>query len=567
MLVFGIYRAEADIDAVKEHLIQSTDLHIQTHNITAEQAQPLLFLRDLPVEPRQVIFSVYHGNLEDDLSTLAQNLNVQRELLNQVNHALVMWFREESFARFVRQAPDFWAWHSATFDFQSPVPGRIDEAMVEIEQLERPDFKNRPHLEHRAQTYRDMLAAYTNPTEQDISYLLRTRLRLVKTLFDLTDYEEALPIAILVAQQAQEYELTELFAEAKDWEGLVASNLGKQENALVAAQEAVAIYRELAASHPDVFLPRLAASVGNSGNSFNALGQYEDALIATQEVVAIYRELAVSFPDNLRGLARSLNNLSITLSNLDKHEDALAAAQEVIPIYRKLVVDHPDRFLPELASALNNLGIRLSHLEQNEDALVATQEAVAIRHDLAADRPDVFLPKLAISVDNLSDRFSDLEQNESSLAATQEAVTIYRELTAAYSDTFLSGLALSLTSLGMKLSAFGRNEEALAATQEAVTIYRKIVATHSDTFLPALAVSLSAFAQALENVNQLSDAIQAYCKSFKILSSISYSLPSAFVLFINISVENYVKLCETIGERPDIALLAPIEKLLQSLDT
>jgi tetratricopeptide (TPR) repeat protein len=476
VLIFGIYRAEADIEAVKDYLAQSTDLQIQTHNITSEQAQPLLFLRDLPPEPRQVIFSVYHGNLEDDLSTLAQNLNVQRELLNQVDHALVMWFREESFARFIRRAPDFWAWHSATFDFQSPVPERIDEAVFEIEKLESPDFRNRPHLEHRAQAYRDVLAAYTNPTDHDTPYIIRTRLRLVNVLHDLTSYEEALPIAILVAQQAQEYELTELFAEAKDWEGILASNLGRREDALAATQKAVATYRELVETRPDEFLSDLAGSLHNLGADLSDLGRPEDALVVTQEAVAITRDLAAARSDaSLPDLATSLNNLGIRLSDLGRSEDALAATQEAVSSYHKLAETRPDAFLPDLAMSLNSLGIRLSDLGRSEDALAATQEAISIRHELVKTRPDAFLPDLAISVSNL----------------------------------------------GRSLKATNDQQAAYKACYEAI----------------------------------------------KLLSPFFLNLPQAHASRMRYMVRDYRNQCEAVGKQPDIALLEPIEKLLQSLDT
>ena len=39
------------------------------------------------------------------------------------------------------------------------------------------------------------------------------------------------------------------------------SNLGRREEALAASQEAVEIYRRLAAARPDAFLPDLASSV------------------------------------------------------------------------------------------------------------------------------------------------------------------------------------------------------------------------------------------------------------------------------------------------------------------
>ena len=43
------------------------------------------------------------------------------------------------------------------------------------------------------------------------------------------------------------------------------SELGRREDALAAAQEAIDIYRRLAAERPDAFLPDLAMSLNNLG--------------------------------------------------------------------------------------------------------------------------------------------------------------------------------------------------------------------------------------------------------------------------------------------------------------
>ena len=96
--------------------------------------------------------------------------------------------------------------------------------------------------------------------------------------------------------------------------GVRLGELGRREDALAAADEAVRIYRQLAALRPDAFLPDLAASLNNLGNMLSDLGRREDALAATDEAVRIYRQLAALRPDAfLPDLARSLNNLGSML--------------------------------------------------------------------------------------------------------------------------------------------------------------------------------------------------------------------------------------------------------------
>ena len=80
------------------------------------------------------------------------------------------------------------------------------------------------------------------------------------------------------------------------------------------------------------------------------MGRAEDALAASEEAVAIYRELAAARPDAFRpDLARSLNSLSADLSGLGRAEDALAASEEAAGIYRELAAARPDAFRPDLA--------------------------------------------------------------------------------------------------------------------------------------------------------------------------------------------------------------------------
>jgi tetratricopeptide (TPR) repeat protein len=109
-------------------------------------------------------------------------------------------------------------------------------------------------------------------------------------------------------------------------------------------QEAVDIYRRLAAAHPDAFLPDLAMSLPLGGR-LSDLGRREEALAAAQEAVDIYRRLAAARPDAfLPDLAMSLSNLGGRLSDLGRREEALAAAQEGIQLFTQPFLKHPQAY-------------------------------------------------------------------------------------------------------------------------------------------------------------------------------------------------------------------------------
>ena len=108
---------------------------------------------------------------------------------------------------------------------------------------------------------------------------------------------------------------------------------------------------------------RLAGSLSNLSVRLADLGRREGALAAVEEAVTIYRELAAARPDAFRpDLAMSLNNLSADLANLGRREGALAAIEEAVTIRRELAAARPDAFRPDLAMSLNNLSVLLAGL-------------------------------------------------------------------------------------------------------------------------------------------------------------------------------------------------------------
>jgi tetratricopeptide (TPR) repeat protein len=249
------------------------------------------------------------------------------------------------------------------------------------------------------------------------------------------------------------------------------SDLGRRGEALAAGEEAVGLYRELAANNRDAFLPDLATALNNLGNRFSALGRRDEALTATEEAVRLYRELAAKNRDAfLPDLASALNNLGCTFSELGRRDEALAAGEEAVRLYRELAASNRDAFLSDLAMALNNLGNMFFALGRRDEALAAAEEAVRLRRELVADNRDAFLPNLAMALSNQGNRFSDLGRRGEALAAAEEAVRLYRELAANNPDAFLPGLARALGTYGFVLLAGERADLAAAAFEEGVEI-------------------------------------------------------------------------------------------------
>ncbi|MGN9789116.1 tetratricopeptide repeat protein [Nonomuraea sp. ZG12] len=307
------------------------------------------------------------------------------------------------------------------------------------------------------------------------------------------------------------------------------SALGRPADALPVTEEAVTIYRELAAAYPDRYRPDLADSLTNLGVRFSELGRPADALPVTEEAVTIYRELAAAYPDRYRpDLADSLTNLGVRFAELGRPADALPVTEEAVTIYRELAAANPDRYRPDLARSLTNLGILFSELGRPADALPVEQEAVTIRRELAAAYPDRYRPDLARSLTNLGVTFSELGRPADALPVGQEAVTIYRELAAAYPHRYRPDLATSLNNLGVRFSALGRPADALPVTEEAVTIHRELAAANPHRYRPDLARSLTNLGVTFSELGRPTDALPVTEEAVTIRRELAAAYPDRY---------------------------------------
>ncbi|MFF3972791.1 tetratricopeptide repeat protein [Streptomyces rubiginosohelvolus] len=152
--------------------------------------------------------------------------------------------------------------------------------------------------------------------------------------------------------------------------------------AIDAAQEARSRFRVLTTRRPE-FRPELAAALDGFAGHLTRAGEPTGRRIA-EDAVALYRELAAQRPEAFgAGLAAALGTLAGSPPVTGGPEETLSPAREAVELLR----DRGDVFLPELARALQTLG---THLERNGDAegaVEAFREAVALHRSLALETP------------------------------------------------------------------------------------------------------------------------------------------------------------------------------------
>ena len=201
------------------------------------------------------------------------------------------------------------------------------------------------------------------------------------------------------------------------------SDVGDRVGALVAAREAVELYRGLAEASPQAYTPDLALSLNNLANILSGVGERNGALVAAREAVELYRGLAEASPQAYTpDLAGSLSNLANCLSAVGERNEALEAAREAVRLRRALVEASPATYTSDLAMSLTNLAIRLSEVGERNEALEAAREAVELYRGLAEASPQAYTPNLTTSLNNLADILAADGRSEEAQAVFVEGI-------------------------------------------------------------------------------------------------------------------------------------------------
>jgi tetratricopeptide (TPR) repeat protein len=158
------------------------------------------------------------------------------------------------------------------------------------------------------------------------------------------------------------------------------------------------------------------------GIRFWQLERWAEASTVEQEAIEIYRDLDASAPDSYHPrMANSLAVLSFWFWQQDHRAEALTAEQEAIKIYRELAAYEPAQYGPQLAANLSSLGDWLWRVGRATEALPITQEATENYRELSAARPDRYRPDLFRNLRILASIHEALDQ-------IVEANTIHKEI-------------------------------------------------------------------------------------------------------------------------------------------
>jgi tetratricopeptide (TPR) repeat protein len=246
---------------------------------------------------------------------------------------------------------------------------------------------------------------------------------------DIATLSAAGVAAALSAQEGRpklDAELARLIGST-DWSVDVVGELDHQIDATVLPRSGAAVAAErVKCARADNNQAPLAEILNELGSRLLILGRYQEALDAAQEAVKLWRPLAEADPAHSIDLARGVDNLRDHLDRLGRYQEALDAAQEAVKLWRPLAEADPAHSI-DLARGVDNLRDHLDRLGRYQEALDAAPEAVKLWRPLAEADPAHSID-LARGVDNLRDHLDRLGRYQEALGAALEAVKLWRPL-------------------------------------------------------------------------------------------------------------------------------------------
>ncbi|MCG3039697.1 tetratricopeptide repeat protein [Streptomyces sp. S1A] len=304
---------------------------------------------------------------------------------------------------------------------------------------------------------------------------------------------------------------------------------GLWKEALKAAEEAVALHKELAADNPDAFRPGLALALTTLSSAARLMGRRDRALEAVREAIAIRSKLSDARPEAYRAdLANTLNALSIDLAELGLRDDALADAKKSVAIYRELAAEYPQAHAYDLPLSLNTLANSLLGHERPDLALEAAEESVGGFEGLVEEHPGAFRSELAMALITLDQCLEGVGRLKDARDALEKAASIYRSLVATDPAAFRPGLATCLNNLSALLLRTGELEEALRTVEEAIDINARLARGKAAAFADVLNKNWLVKYNCLVGLGRLAEALAAGEKAVRGLRSLARSAPERY---------------------------------------
>ena len=285
-----------------------------------------------------------------DYPPILQNLNFVRDAFTyDVPYPILFCLQNDTITRFARFAPDFWAWKSGIFKFESlPEEKNIDRQFVNFARvLERDGVSE---TQARIDLLTRLFAEYS--AEKNISMMITTLQQLGVAYYrrgELQKAEESLLEAWNLSNQITSLEPTKV--ATLETLGYVYKKLKKYEEAETIYQQVLNVYSE------QKFSQKWAKIQNSLGNVYLDKNQGSKAENIEKAISCFYSALKVytrdTFPYEWAGLQ---NNLGLALKNRIRGEKADNLELAIAAFNQSLEVFTPTAFPIDCLRTGRNLG-------------------------------------------------------------------------------------------------------------------------------------------------------------------------------------------------------------------
>ncbi len=304
--------------------------------------------------------------------------------------------------------------------------------------------------------------------------------------------------------------------------GGITERIGKNDEALLAYQQATAILERLSKRDPEdrAACAVLALCRSNLGLLLARTGKVDEGLRQIGQALAVQEQLVAEFPADASyaaAFALTQNNLGLLKSQVGEETQAEQAYLAAVKLQRRLLRDRTAdaRLRRNLAGSLNNLSM-LTSRNKISAAVEYAEEALGIRQQLAESNPDnvEVLNELALALNNMGALHSRQDQNQRAAESYAEAIRLQSRLVelAPAAVAYRGDLAVSYNNLGLLQSQQARYPESLDAFRQALSLQQELATRfpQDPDFISSLAGVYNNIGMVLRKQGEDTQAIEAF---------------------------------------------------------
>jgi tetratricopeptide (TPR) repeat protein len=420
--------SRTDLDTLIESLKQHPDCQDIQFAVFDFTNQEIRFVRDAIVEKLLTLEMIpvkklvlFVRGLEDsvgiigDYPPILQDINFVREAFpSTIPHPLIFCLPDYAITRFIKFAPDFWAWNAGLFNFKS-VPSFNSTPITKnifIESL----FEKGLDVQKEIDTLQRLLSKYSAFDEQPETenYFLTNRVTLLSQLgmayHSLGNSKEALECLQKALKLVNlDESLIRLKAALLHDFGIVYVTLEQLETAISSFQEALALRQYIGDFQGEAeTLSQIAMAYISQGKLDQVMPWFQQALAITQEIKDIH------------GQVKILHQMAKFYVSQSQYEEAIASNEKILQIYTR------QNFPEDWAMTVNNLAIAYSERTLGKKA-ENLEHAINYYHQaLQVYTRDAFPQPWAITQNNLGNAYSEriLGEKASNL---EQAIHCYQQ--------------------------------------------------------------------------------------------------------------------------------------------